>query len=282
MKSRNNFKTDLQIKQNIINEKLNTVFTDDDILSKASKYAIINGGKRLRPILLIEFAKLFSKEDDYIYDFAIALELIHNYSLVHDDLPSMDNDDYRRGQLTVHKKFGEDIAILVGDNLLNTSNEIVLDIIYKTKEKDSVIEAGRYLAYKAGRNGMITGQILDISNEFLNSDQILDMYNKKTCGLIMAACKCGAILGKANSDEIKLAEEFGYALGLSFQIQDDILDYEEDKKIGKITFANYTSKDNAERILLEYSNKALGILNKFKKDTYFLNSLVKYLINRDI
>lgn len=282
MKSRNNFKTDLQIKQNIINEKLNTVFTGEDILSKASKYAIINGGKRLRPILLIEFAKLFSKEDDYIYDFAIALELIHNYSLVHDDLPSMDNDDYRRGQLTVHKKFGEDIAILVGDNLLNTSNEIVLDIIYKTKEKDSVIEAGRYLAYKAGRNGMITGQILDISNEFLNSDQILDMYNKKTCGLIMAACKCGAILGKANSDEIKLAEEFGYALGLSFQIQDDILDYEEDKKIGKITFANYTSKDNAERILLEYSNKALGILNKFKKDTYFLNSLVKYLINRDI
>lgn len=282
MKSRNNFKTDLQIKQNIINEKLNTVFTGEDILSKASKYAIINGGKRLRPILLIEFAKLFSKEDDYIYDFAIALELIHNYSLVHDDLPSMDNDDYRRGQLTVHKKFGEDIAILVGDNLLNTSNEIVLDIIYKTKEKDSVIEAGRYLAYKAGRNGMIAGQILDISNEFLNSDQILDMYNKKTCGLIMAACKCGAILGKANSDEIKLAEEFGYALGLSFQIQDDILDYEEDKKIGKITFANYTSKDNAERILLEYSNKALGILNKFKKDTYFLNSLVKYLINRDI
>lgn len=282
MKSRNNFKTDLQIKQNIINGKLNTVFTDDDILSKASKYAIINGGKRLRPILLIEFAKLFSKEDDYIYDFAIALELIHNYSLVHDDLPSMDNDDYRRGQLTVHKKFGEDIAILVGDNLLNTSNEIVLDIIYKTKEKDSVIEAGRYLANKAGRKGMIAGQILDISNEFLNSDQILDMYNKKTCGLIMAACKCGAILGKANSDEIKLAEEFGYALGLSFQIQDDILDYEEDKKIGKITFANYTSKDNAERILLEYSNKALGILNKFKKDTYFLNSLVKYLINRDI
>lgn len=282
MKNKNSFECDLKSKQEIINQKLNMVFTEEDILSKASKYAIINGGKRLRPILLIEFAKLFSKVNDSTYDFAVALELIHNYSLVHDDLPSMDNDDYRRGNLTVHKKFGEDIAVLVGDNLLNTSYEIILNIISKEEEKENTIEASKYLANKAGKNGMIEGQILDISNNFINSNQILDMYNKKTCGLIMAACKCGAILGKGKSNEIELSEEFGYALGLSFQIQDDILDYEEDKKIGKVTFANYTSKDNAEKVLLKYSYEALNILNKLEKDTSFLNNLVKYLINRNI
>lgn len=175
----NNFVKDLRFRQEIINQKLSMIFVDNDILSKASKYAIINGGKRLRPILLIEFAKLFSKVNNYIYDFALALELIHNYSLVHDDLPSMDNDDYRRGNLTVHKKFGEDIAILVGDNLLNSSYEILFNLISQEENKDNIIEASKYLANKAGKNGMIEGQILDISNDFTNSEEILNMYNKK-------------------------------------------------------------------------------------------------------
>lgn len=275
-----NFEIKLNEKQREFDIRLENLFNKEDILSISSKYAITNGGKRLRPLLLIEFAKLFSEIDENMYDFAIALELIHNYSLVHDDLPSMDNDDYRRGNLTVHKKYGEDIAILVGDNLLNKSYEIILEILSKTKKQNLYIEAGRYLAYQSGESGMIGGQIFDINNKFENIDDILAMYTKKTCGLIKAACKSGAIISGASKEKILLAEEFGEVFGLSYQIQDDLLDYNQDLKINKKTVANFNSKENATDLLKKNSERAISILEEINGDTEFLELLVKYLINR--
>lgn len=274
------FRVSLENRQNEINIRLGKLYQDENILSISSNYAIINGGKRLRPILLVEFANLFSEIDENIYNFAIGLELIHNYSLVHDDLPSMDNDDYRRGNLTVHKKYGEDIAILVGDNLLNKSYEIILDTISNSNEKDRYIEASRYLATKSGEKGMIGGQILDIGNRFTNIESLLNMYIKKTCGLIKSGCRCGAILGGGNSKEVDLAEEFGEMLGLAFQIQDDLLDFDEDKKIGKQTVANFETKELAVELLDKYSKRAICILKEIKGNTEFLEGLVEYLINR--
>ncbi len=276
-----NFNEELKKQQQLINNMLSKVFKDETLLDEASNYALLNGGKRLRPILLIEFAKLFNDIDETVYEFATSLELIHNYSLVHDDLPSMDDDDYRRGNLTVHKKFGEDIAILSGDNLLNKSYEILFDGFKYSKSKEDYIKACEYLALQSGSSGMIGGQILDISNDLTNEEKIVEMYIKKTCGLIKSACKCGAILSGANDRFIDLSEEFGEALGLAFQIQDDILDYEQDLKINKKTMANISSMEIAIEKLNYYSEKSLEIIEEFPGNTRFLKELVKYLINRE-
>ncbi|WP_099203271.1 polyprenyl synthetase family protein [Miniphocaeibacter massiliensis] len=280
MKKFNDFKVELNKKQNDLNEKLSRIFNGNDILSSASNYALTIGGKRLRPVLLMEFASLFTEVTDYIYNFAISLELIHNYSLIHDDLPSMDDDEFRRGNLTVHKKYGEDIAVLAGDNLLNKSYEIIFDTMATNNLDRKYIFAASYLSKISGQEGMIGGQIADITNKFESMNDILDMYVKKTCGLIKIACKVGAILGNATEKEVSLSEEFGEVLGLAFQIQDDILDYEEDKNIGKITIANYTSLEESEILVRNYSNRAKEILVELKKDTSFLEELVDYLITR--
>ena len=276
-----NFLEELNNRKNLINNKLEKLFTGDDILSQASNYALMNDGKRIRPILLVEFAKLFNVTGEKIYIFAMALELIHNYSLIHDDLPSMDNDDYRRGKLTVHKKFGEDIAILAGDSLLNSAYEIIIDSLLNVEDNNNYIKAASYLSLQSGKAGMIGGQIIDIDNKYNNESEVLEMYIKKTCGLIKAACKCGAILGHSSQDLINLSEEFGEKLGLSFQIKDDILDYYQDIKIGKITIANLYSVEYAEDLLVNYSQRALTILDEFPGNTIFLKNLVNYLVNRD-
>ena len=276
-----NFLEELNNRKNLINNKLEKLFTGDDILSQASNYALMNDGKWIRPILLVEFAKLFNVTGEKIYIFAMALELIHNYSLIHDDLPSMDNDDYRRGKLTVHKKFGEDIAILAGDSLLNSAYEIIIDSLLNVEDNNNYIKAASYLSLQSGKAGMIGGQIIDIDNKYNNESEVLEMYIKKTCGLIKAACKCGAILGHSSQDLINLSEEFGEKLGLSFQIKDDILDYYQDIKIGKITIANLYSVEYAEDLLVNYSQRALTILDEFPGNTIFLKNLVNYLVNRD-
>ncbi|MDL2311231.1 polyprenyl synthetase family protein [Peptostreptococcaceae bacterium OttesenSCG-928-C18] len=281
MKTCSNFEKELKDKQEVLNYKLSNIFLDKDILNKASNYALTIGGKRLRPLLLVEFANLFSNNEKYVYDYAVALELIHNYSLIHDDLPSMDNDEYRRGNLTVHKKYGEDIAILAGDNLLNKSYEIIFNSMLENSLDYKYIKAANYMAKISGQEGMIGGQILDISNKFYSKSDILEMYIKKTCGLIKIACKVGAILGDANKDEIDLSEEFGEVLGLAFQIQDDILDYDNDKSINKVTIANYTSIEEAKKLVIEYSDRAKEILKKLNKKTDFLEKLVDYLITRE-
>lgn len=278
-----NFIKDYDLRKDIVNKGLEKIFTDKNILEDGSFYALMNNGKRFRPILFIEFYSLFKEVDESCMDFAYAIELIHNYSLVHDDLPCMDDDDMRRGKPTVHKKYGEDMGILIGDGLLNKSMEKILLAISNSDNKEDFVEASKYLYSQSGYEGMIYGQVLDIQNKLETKSDFFDMYDKKTCGLIKAACKCAAITAGATKQEIELSEKFGYNFGLAFQLRDDMLDFEEDLEAKKLTYATLIKeKEEMTKLIKEHSNNAMNCLKSLNKDTKFLEELTNNFINRDI
>ncbi|WP_300408203.1 polyprenyl synthetase family protein [Lagierella sp.] len=279
----NNFREEFESRRSLINDKLSVIFSKDNILQEGSRYALMNRGKRLRPILFLEFYKLFKELDEMAFDFACGIELIHNYSLVHDDLPAMDDDEFRRGKVTTHIKYGEDMGILIGDGLLNKSIELVLMAIEKADKKTDFISSAKYLYSQSGYNGMILGQVLDIKNQLNTKDDFIDMYDKKTCGLIKSSCKCGAICSGADEKEIEFAKKFGYHLGLAFQLKDDLLDFEEDLSSNKLTYATIVNnREKIKDLIREHSNKALENLSNLKKDTEFLVLLTNELVNREV
>lgn len=216
-----------------LNQKLNSLSDKSPkILCEAMKYAVADGGKRVRPILCFALADSFNVPISEVKDFALAIEFIHSYSLVHDDLPSMDNDDYRRGKLSTHKKYGEANGILVGDALLNFAFETCLN---KKNISNKDVDAIRIIADCAGYNGMIAGQVLDLQNEKaieFNEDILYKIYENKTAKLLMAPILVSSCLaGGKYFNELK---EYAYNLGILFQITDDILDVEGDLSlIGK-------------------------------------------------
>lgn len=258
-----------------------------DIVFDSINYSLFTGGKRLRPILLLKSCEMFSGSYENAIPFALAIEMIHTYSLIHDDLPAMDDDDFRRGKLTNHKVYGEAMAILAGDGLLNLAFETMIkytidnsnimeDYIKNTK---AIGEIAKY----SGIYGMIGGQVLDLmSNDVaMDEDKILFMYENKTAALIQASLVSGAILGGAKDEEVENIREFGLNLGLAFQIKDDILDEEEDKEINKLTYATYKGLEAAENKVEELSKKAIELLSKYEdKDIDFLGELTRELIYR--
>jgi len=258
-----------------------------DIVFDSINYSLFTGGKRLRPILLLKSCEMFSGSYENAIPFALAIEMIHTYSLIHDDLPAMDDDDFRRGKLTNHKVYGEAMAILAGDGLLNLAFETMIkytidnsnimeDYIRNTK---AIGEIAKY----SGVYGMIGGQVLDLmSNDVaMDEDKILFMYENKTAALIQASLVSGAILGGAKDEEVENIREFGLNLGLAFQIKDDILDEEEDKEINKLTYATYKGLEAAENKVEELSKKAIELLSKYEdKDIDFLGELTRELIYR--
>lgn len=258
-----------------------------DIVFDSINYSLFTGGKRLRPILLLKSCEMFSGSYENAIPFALAIEMIHTYSLIHDDLPAMDDDDFRRGKLTNHKVYGEAMAILAGDGLLNLAFETMIkytidnsnimeDYIKNTK---AIGEIAKY----SGVYGMIGGQVLDLmSNDVaMDEDKILFMYENKTAALIQASLVSGAILGGAKDEEVENIREFGLNLGLAFQIKDDILDEEEDKEINKLTYATYKGLEAAENKVEELSKKAIELLSKYEdKDIDFLGELTRELIYR--
>ncbi|MEJ8751062.1 polyprenyl synthetase family protein [Lagierella sp. ICN-221743] len=279
----NNFIKEYDLRKDIVNKGLEKIFTYKNILEDGSFYALMNNGKRFRPILFIEFYSLFKEVDESCMDFAYAIELIHNYSLVHDDLPCMDDDDMRRGKPTVHKKYGEDMGVLIGDGLLNKSMERILMAILNSDNKELFVEASKYLYSQSGYEGMIYGQVLDIQNKLETKSDFFDMYDKKTCGLIKAACKCAAITAGATEEEVELSEKFGYNFGLAFQLRDDMLDYEEDLESQKLTFATLIkNKEEMSKTIEEHSKNAMNCLKSLNKNTEFLEDLTNNFINRDI
>lgn len=266
------------------NTKFINYFRSDDLFTQVLNYSIAEG-KRIRPIIMLETYTMLTglDYDNRVLNFAIALELIHNYSLVHDDLPSMDDDDYRRDRLTVHKKYREDLAILAGDGLLNTSFELMLKEIFSSgeiKEMKEACNTAKVIANMAGIEGMILGQVIDVLESSKSSDEMLDMYRKKTCGLIIAATVSAAYLSSSSNETIKDMYELGEAIGLCFQLQDDLLDYEEDKKIGKITFISFEGIDKTKNKIDFLTDKAISILQKYENNK-FLTDLVKYLVTRE-
>jgi len=265
---------------------------DYDIVLKASRYSLCLGGKRIRPVIVMEFCKMLGGDPEKAAEFAVALEMIHTYSLIHDDLPCMDNDDMRRGKPACHIEFGENTALLAGDTLLTEA----FGILAKAKlPDDRIVKAVKVLSHFAGLHGMIGGQVLDLQFEKTvpNAEMLKDMYSKKTAGLLTAASMLGCIAaGKLSDDTLDLAAKYGYNLGVAFQVIDDILDYTadetllgkptlSDQKNKKTTFVTIYGIEKAKNIAGELTNKALETLKQFNGDTWLLELLTKYLLERN-
>ena len=254
-------------------------------LFEAMSYSLLAGGKRLRPILALEFCRICGKDWHDALPFAAAIEMIHTYSLIHDDLPCMDNDDYRRGRPTNHKVYGEGMAVLAGDALLTDAFMVASGSCHPQKA-----EAISVLAECAGSLGMVGGQVLDINSEerVLTEQEVLDIQSRKTGALISAACAMGAIAGNATEAQYDAACQFAAGLGLAFQIRDDMLDVigtreEMGKGVGtdekKNTFVRLYGLEKCEELVKKYTDYALEALNIFE-DRYFLEELAHSLTLR--
>lgn len=266
-----------------LNNYLSEWFETSNILSSelldAMKYSVLGGGKRVRPLLMMTAYLEFSKDVEKVVPFAAALECIHTYSLIHDDLPAMDDDDYRRGQLTNHKVYGEGMAILAGDGLLNTAWEMCIDGTKKldTNSRLNGLRAMEYLSHASGIEGMIDGQAIDISD--YEESIKLDMYRKKTGGLLASALASGVIL--ATGDEI-LEDTFyraGLELGVSYQLQDDAFDLNEDEKI-----ASHQHESEATELMLaakKYTKSAFDLLEATDGNYPKVEKLFNRILKRD-
>ena len=262
---------------------------------EAMNYSILAGGKRIRPILMLETYKLFGGSSKAIEPFMAAIEMIHTYSLVHDDLPAMDNDMLRRGKPTTHAKYGEAIGILAGDGLLNYAFETALQALDIEPDNKAVYKSLQVLAKKAGIYGMIGGQVVDIEadKQYGISKNRLDfIYELKTGALIEAAMMIGAYLGGANQDEVNQIEQMAKKIGLAFQIQDDILDVVGDEeKLGKTvgsdaknqkaTYIVFEGLDKAKDDVEKLTEEAIKILIDFPYENIFLEKLIMWLVMRD-
>ena len=260
---------------------------------EAMNYSVLAGGKRLRPVLMLETSRLFGGNDDDVKYFLAAIEMIHTYSLVHDDLPAMDNDDYRRGKPTTHKKYGEAMGVLAGDALLNYAFETGLNGVISLSGDLKAIKALKILADKAGVYGMIGGQVVDIKNDGKSIDiETLDYINElKTGALIEASMMIGATLSGATDNEIELIESLASDIGRAFQIQDDILDVtsteEElgkpvlsDEKNNKTTYCTLLGVEKASEKVKELTDNAILKLKSLNKENEFLYELLYSLVYR--
>ena len=280
----------------VFEEQIDILFPDNiypyDSVLKAARYSLLNGGKRIRPVLTAEFCKLAGGNAEDSYNFAIALEMIHTYSLIHDDLPSMDNDDIRRGKPSCHKAFGEDTALLAGDTLLTEAFGVAAKA---NLPSERVVKAVECLAQNAGLHGMIGGQVLDLEFEKNKptAEQLTDMYSRKTSGLLVAACTLGLIAaGEENPNAFENARNYANNLGIAFQIIDDILDLTSsqevlgkpigsDDKNHKTTFVTLFGLEKAKEYANGYTNSALSFLEKFGGDKTNLKLLTEYLLKRN-
>ena len=267
-------------------------------LLEAMNYSVSAGGKRLRPILMEESFLLFGGKGAYIEPFMAALEMIHNYSLIHDDLPAMDNDEYRRGRLTTWKVYGEGMAVLSGDGLLNLAFETAADAFTLAEDENElrrIAGAIRILGKKAGIYGMIGGQCGDLEAEAaldVSGEMLTFIHENKTAALLQAAFMIGAVLAGADEDEVGRMEQAAYDIGIAFQIQDDILDVTSsteilgkpvgsDEKNKKLTYVSMHGLEKSREEVLRLSEEALEILGSFDRKNPFLEELVRSLAGRE-
>ena len=265
------------------------------LIMEAMAYSLLAGGKRLRPMLMKETCRLFGGETKALRPFMAAVEMIHTYSLVHDDLPAMDNDDYRRGRRTTHVVYGEDMGILAGDALLNYAFETAFKAFIMEPEDSLLIgRALGILGEKAGIYGMIGGQVIDVKETgHAVSTEVLDtIYELKTSALIEAAMMIGAVLGGASEEEVKTVENIAKQIGIAFQIQDDILDVTStretlgkpvysDEKNEKTTYVTLLGLEEAKKNVDERSRGAIELLKKLPGENLYLTELIIQLIHRD-
>lgn len=261
---------------------------------EAMNYSVLAGGKRLRPMLMQETYRLFGGKSKVIEPFMAAIEMIHTYSLVHDDLPAMDNDEYRRGKKTTHAAYGEAFGILAGDGLLNYAFETALTAFDLEPGNKNIARALKILAEKAGIYGMIGGQTADVqaSGAGLDETQLDFIYRLKTGALLEASMLIGAVLAGATKNEQRLVEGAALDLGMAFQIQDDILDITStqevlgkpigsDAKNEKTTYVTLYGMDQAKEEVESFSKRAVGRLEELVVKNEFLVQLMLYLIHRE-
>ena len=294
-----NFKENLNEKVQYVNGKMEKYFKNTDcpegILNESMKYSLTAGGKRLRPILILSTYQLFCNDLEKCIPFAIAMEMVHTFSLIHDDLPAIDDDDYRRGKLTNHKKFNEATAILAGDSLLNNAYMLISNDIINSEDKviqERKIKALNIFSYAIDR--MIAGEYVDTEYEGkqISSDYLEYMHKNKTGALIEASVKIGAILSGAQEDQIENLCEYARKIGLAFQIKDDILSEIGDEKVlgkpvgndrekGKCTYVTKYGLEQAQIMLSEQIEEAINYIKDYIAEDEFLIELALYIKNRD-
>ncbi|MGI5921974.1 MAG: polyprenyl synthetase family protein [Syntrophomonadaceae bacterium] len=292
------FKTEMKAKKEYVDKNLKKLLTAEDthppVIHQAMHYAVFNGGKRLRPIMVLESARLAGGTPESVMPTACAIELIHSYSLVHDDLPAMDNDDYRRGKLTCHKVFGEANGILTGDALLTAGFEFMA----KNSEVDgikplNVIKVIKEVAFAVGSQGMIGGQVMDLEaeNRVIDYDTLQTLHSLKTGRLFRAALTAGAILNDMNNDGLDSLRQYAHNFGLAFQITDDILDIKGDaallgKPIGsdeknhKTTYPSLFGLERSQELAVQSVNACIKSLSGFGAEADFLRRLALFVLYR--
>ena len=292
-----NFQDELKKRTEEINKVIQSYLPAEEgfakTMAQAMNYSMCAGGKRLRPILLLETFRLFGGEGDVAEPFMAGIEMIHTHSLIHDDLPAIDNDDYRRGRLTTHKVYGEAMGVLSGVALLNRAYEVMISAFDLTEDKERVIAAMRIMADKTGINGMLGGQSVDVENDGkpLEREMLDYIYKNKTSALIEASMMTGAVLAGASEEELEVVEQAAENIGLAFQIQDDILDVtstqeelgkpiHSDEKNNKVTYVSLMGAPAAAGKVKELSEHAVELLNSLDRKNEFLDLLVESLISR--
>ena len=291
------FKEELRTKTEEIEKLLTTYLPQETGFQKtvleAVNYSVMAGGKRLRPLLMKETYQMFGGEGKVVEPFMAAMEMIHTYSLVHDDLPAMDNDEYRRGKKTTHAVYGEAMGILAGDALLNLAFETAAGA-FDIETSARTAKALQILSKKAGIYGMIGGQVVDVESEGqpLSREKLDFIYRLKTSALIEAAMMVGAVLAGASDEEVAAMERVAGDVGLAFQIQDDILDVtstlevlgkpiHSDDKNNKTTYVTLEGLDKAKKDVEEISERALSTMASLEHKNAFLEELIRMLITRE-
>lgn len=285
------FKEQAEFFNSVLNEYIPLKQNPQSIVYDAMRYSLLAGGKRLRPILMSECCIMCGGNREMIVPFAAGMEMIHTYSLIHDDLPTMDNDSLRRGRPTNHIKYGEANAILAGDALLNKAFEVMS--AENELPADVVIRAINTISVSSGTEGMIGGQIVDIETEGkdITLDELKYIHSLKTGAIIRSSCTVGAIIAEADNESVLAVDSFAVNLGIAFQIQDDILDVEgntaelgkntgSDVNNGKNTYVSICGIEKARTLMREYSEKAYSALDMFGERAEFLKWLTEYLIHR--
>ena len=293
------FKVELKKYQNEVEKELEKYIRKDAcperILNESVEYSLMAGGKRLRPILVLATYSLFKKDIEKCMPFAMAVEMVHNFSLIHDDLPGIDNDDFRHGKLTNHKKFNEATAILAGDSLLNQAYIVISETLLNAENKyDLELKIKAFNEFSLAIDRLIAGEYVD--TEFEGKDVSLEYleynYNNKTGALIKLCVRLGAILASAQNEDLEKLTKYAEKIGLAFQIKDDILSVEGDELItgkpvgndeakGKCTYISKYGLEEAKRTLKELIDESVSIAESYGENAEFLKQLALYIMNRN-
>ncbi len=292
------FKSELKNYQEIVENELKKYLRKDkcieEVLNNSMEYSLMAGGKRLRPILVIATYKLFKNDIEKCMPYAVAIEMVHNFSLIHDDLPGIDNDDFRHGKQTNHKKFNEATAILAGDGLLNNSYIVISEDLKKSSQKDLINKLKIFNEFSLAVDRMIAGEYIDTEFEGkeISSEYLDYIHTNKTGALLKLCVRMGAILGEANINELEELSSYADKIGLAFQIKDDILSEEgdervlgkpvgNDKKRKKCTYVSKYGLQESKEKLDKITKEAINILDNYGEKAEFLKELALYIQNRN-